>query len=178
MYEEGLWLWEFRNAALQATENDHVLTGRLLEMERRFLASRISSDMPMNDEAIRSLFAFGPYREDVSDWLVTRFAAVTNVREKLSDPSWNIPRRVGAPNTRASIIAEEKSIHNERVKLNATFLNSLAVWFAGAGSAGGLITTFMASSHNFTGAGELAVIGLSLAVVLKTLANHVIGKLR
>ncbi len=64
------------------------------------------------------------------------------------------------------------------MKLNANFLNSLAVWFAGAGSAGGLITTFMASSHNFTGAGEVAGIGVVLSVVLKLLANRAIGKLR
>jgi hypothetical protein len=75
-------------------------------------------------------------------------------------------------------VSREKTVHNERVKLNASFLNSLAVWFAGAGSAGGLISTFVSSSHNFAGAGEVAVIGLVLAVVLKTLANHVLGKLR
>ena len=72
----------------------------------------------------------------------------------------------------------EKTIHNERMKLNANFLNSLAVWFAGAGSAGGLISTFMASSHDFAGAGEVAAIGLIFAVVLEMLANRAIGKLR
>lgn len=72
----------------------------------------------------------------------------------------------------------EKTIHNERMKLDANFLNSLAVWFAGAGSAGGLISTFVSPSHNFAGAGEVAVIGPILAVVLKFLANRTIGKLR
>jgi hypothetical protein len=77
-----------------------------------------------------------------------------------------------------SVVDQEKTIHNERVKLNANFLNSLAVWFAGAGSAGGLISTFVSPSHNFAGAGEVAVIGFVLAVVLKLLANRAIGKLR
>lgn len=62
-------------------------------------------------------------------------------------------------------------VHNERVKLNANFCNSLAVWFAGAGSAGALINTMMASgAHNFAGAGEIGATGIVLALVLKWLA--------
>ena len=70
------------------------------------------------------------------------------------------------------------TIHNERVKLNATFSNSLAVWFAGAGSAGALINTLLSAQHNFDGAAEIGVSGVVLAIVLKWLANRELGKLR
>jgi hypothetical protein len=41
-----------------------------------------------------------------------------------------------------------RTVHNETVKLNATYLNSLSVWFAGAGSIGALTATFLAPLHN------------------------------
>jgi hypothetical protein len=117
-------------------------------------------------------------------WLRTRRATRKQVSLK-SDlpPDLRLLREIGDVATPGTAVAAgaldiEKTIHNERMKLNANFLNSLAVWFAGAGSAGGLITTFMASSHNFTGAGEVAGIGVVLSVVLKLLANRAIGKLR
>lgn len=79
----------------------------------------------------------------------------------------------------ARVIDHEKTLHNERVKLNATFYNSLAVWFAGAGAAGALINTLIASgSHDFLNAGETGAAGIIIAIVLKWLANREIGKLR
>jgi hypothetical protein len=79
----------------------------------------------------------------------------------------------------ARAIDHEKTLHNERVKLNATFCNSLAVWFAGAGAAGVLINSLIASgAHDFLKAGEIGAAGIIIAIVLKWLANREIGKLR
>jgi hypothetical protein len=73
----------------------------------------------------------------------------------------------------------EKTVHNERVKLSANFYNSLAVWFGGAGAAGALVNTLMASgAHNFALTGEVSCGGIILASALRWLATREIGKLR
>jgi hypothetical protein len=73
---------------------------------------------------------------------------------------------------------QARTLHNERVKLNASFYNSLAVWFAGAGSVGGIVTTSLAQVHNFPGAVEIASGGFVIAFVLRRIALREIGKLK
>lgn len=72
-----------------------------------------------------------------------------------------------------------RTIHNERVKLNAAFLNSLAVWFAGAGTAGVAINTVLTNGiHRLERPLELGLGGFAIAGLLKWLANREVGKLR
>jgi hypothetical protein len=120
---------------------------------------------------------------DITDWLALRSR---ETRPLLINPLTGqvLPEPTVASDfdiARAPVddLQRLRTIHNERVKLNATFCNSLAVWFAGAGAAGALINTLMASgAHNFAGAGEIGAAGMIIAIVLKWLANREIGKLR
>jgi hypothetical protein len=56
--------------------------------------------------------------------------------------------------------------------------NNLAAWFAGAGSFGGIISTTLASVHNFARALEIAAGSFITVFVLRTTALREIGKLR
>jgi hypothetical protein len=72
----------------------------------------------------------------------------------------------------------QRTIHNDTVRLDANYLNSLSVWFAGAGSLGALTATFLAPLHNYGNAGVVAGVGVLFAAVLKWLANRTLRRLR
>ena len=165
------WMEAFERAAEELYPNDPDMVFAIVRME----AARIRDDIVV-EEPDRFV---SPHLVK-NAWRATTRAMVGKIPAGDPDPSGLIQAILARRNAAVAPNAAdlERTAHNERVRLNATFLNSLAVWFAGAGSAGGLISTFVASSHNFAGAGEVAVIGLILAVVLKLLANRAIGKLR
>lgn len=95
-----------------------------------------------------------------------------------SSPEW-AARHAESERNPAGARQESVAVFNERVKLNATFLNNLAVWFLGAGSVGALFNSFLApGARGVERPLEIAALGVILSIVLKALANLMIGRLR
>ena len=181
---DPLKLAAFRRAAETAHPNDPARSERLVQMEGEFLDSQFSTDPDQDFQFLLGLFSDKSIH-DLMDWLRLRSL---ETRPLFLDPLTGPPSAVTAqsqrvessttplsPATQTELV---RTHHNERVKLNSTFFNSLAVWSAGAGAAGALINTTLAATHNFLGAGEIGIAGVVAAIVLKWLANREIGKLR
>jgi hypothetical protein len=174
----------FRTAAALAFPRDLGRAERLTKMEEMFLDSQFNTDADQDVQLLIGLFKDRSMVE-VTEWLDLRLRhtgqlLIGPLSGFAADP--DLSRAAGSrvssppPNAEAE---RARAVHNECVKLNATFFNSLAVWFAGAGAAGALINTLLANGvHNYTGAGEIGGAGIIIAIVLKLLANREIGKLR
>lgn len=149
--DEAEWIEAFTRTATALYPDDPETASFAVTMERARLAGFI--DEP-------EMF---PYPRIRNAWRSTFDAMAGQISPKSDlQPGWQRLLEIGdfavpgSAAVTASAVDLEKMIHNERVKLNATFFNTLAVWFAGAGAAGALFNTLMASGiRNYSGAEEI-----------------------